>query len=519
MIKPSNKISRNAGIVSSGIAISRIFGFVRDALLAFFLTDSLRDIFLLVFAIPNFARRFFGEGALSSAFIPVFSESYKKKGEEDSWKMASSTVNIAFIALVVLSFVGILISPLIVKFIAFGFSPESKEIAAVNLRIMFPFMIFICLQAIFMAMLNSMGHFFVPSFAPVFLNLSIILAILIFREKLGSFVTPLSWSVVVGGFLQMAVQFPLLAKKGFRYSLKIDWRSSAIRKMFKLMGPALLAVGVVQVNLLVDRMFASTLPAGGISALWYSNRLIQFPLALFGISVAQAVFPTLASHAVDEEHLKMKNTLLYSFSLIGLVIIPASFALIIFGRPIINVLFQRGQFTSASANSTYFALVFYTMGLVFFAGTRIVVSTFHALKDMHTPLRIGIVAVVVNIILNAALIKTMQEGGIALATSLASVVNFILLLSYLKKHLGDINIFEISPYIFKVVASSCIMSVFLWFGANYFYSADLNVLIKIITVLLTILVGTVGYFASCYFLRIPEVVAFKESKLWKLKKR
>lgn len=515
----SKKIGRNAGIVSFGIAISRIFGYLRDALIAHFLTDSLRDIFFLVLAIPNFARRFFGEGALSSAFIPIFSESYKKEGEEGAWKMASSTVNIVFIMLVVLTLVGILIAPLIIKFIAFGFSPESKEIAMVNLRIMFPFMVFICLQAIFMAMLNSMGHFFVPSFAPVFLNLSVISVALIFREKLAGYITPLSWSVVAGGFLHMAVQFPVLAKRGFKYSLKIDWHSPVIRKMFKLMGPALLAVGVVQINLLIDKMFASTLPAGGVSALWYSNRLIQFPLALFGISVAQAAFPTLASHAVDKEHIKMKSTLLYSFSLMGVVIIPASFALIFFGRPIINILFQHGQFTSASASSTYFALVFYTIGLVFFAGTRIVVSTFHALKDMQTPLRIGIITVAVNIILNWSLIKTMQEGGIALATSLASLVNFALLLHYLRKHLGGINISNISLYIFKVITASCIMSVFLWVGANYFYSADLNILIKIITVLLTILAGIGSYFISCYFLKVPKVEVFKESKLWELKKK
>jgi putative peptidoglycan lipid II flippase len=519
MGNPSNKISRNAGIVSSGIAISRIFGYLRDALIAYFLTDSLRDIFFLVFAIPNFARRFFGEGALSSAFIPIFSESYKKEGEGGAWKMASSTVNITFIVLVLLTFVGILISPLIIKFIAFGFPPQSQEIAVLNLRIMFPFMVFICLQAIFMATLNSMGHFFVPSFAPVFLNFSVICVALIFREKLSNYIVPLSWSVVVGGFLHMFVQLPVLAKRGFKYSFQIDWHSRAIRRMFKLMGPALLAVGVVQINLLIDKMFASTLPAGGVSALWYSNRLIQLPLALFGISVAQAAFPTLSSHAVDKEHTKMKRTLLYSFSLIGLVIIPASFALVFFGRPVINLLFQHGKFTSSSANSTYFALVFYTLGLVFFAGTRIVASTFHALKDMRTPLKIGVITVTINIILNAILIKTMQEGGIALATSLASLVNFILLLYFLRKHLGDVNIFSISPYILKIITASCIMSVFLWIGANYFYSTDLSVLVKMITVLLTVLAGVGSYFISCYFLNIPEVRAFKESKLWKSKTR
>ncbi len=519
MKNTSNNIGRNAGIVSFGTSISRIFGLLRDSLIAYFLTDSLRDIFFLVLAIPNFARRFFGEGALSSAFIPLFSESYKKQGKDSAWKMASSTINITFILLVILTFTGIVLAPLIIKFIAFGFPPASQEIAVTNLRIMFPFVIFICLQAIFMAMLNSMGHFFIPSFAPLFFNLSVISVALIFREKLAGYITPLSWGVVAGGFLHMVVQLPVLVKREFKYSLKIDWNSPAIRRMFKLMGPALLAVGIVQINLLIDKIFASTLPAGGISALWYSNRLIQFPLALFGISIAQAVFPTLASHAVDKEREKVKNTLLYSLKLIGLVIIPSSFALIVFGKPVINMLFQRGQFTFAATNSTYFALIFYTVGLASFAGARILASTFHALKDMHTPLNIGMVTVGVNIILNWVLIKSMQGGGLALATSLASILNFILLIYYLKKHLGQINISTIYPYIFKIIIASCVMSVFLFLGTNYFYSMDSNALRKIFTVLSITIVSSVGYFIACYYLKVPEVMSLKESLLWKLRRR
>ncbi|HIE43665.1 MAG TPA: murein biosynthesis integral membrane protein MurJ [Candidatus Omnitrophica bacterium] len=503
-------IGRNAGIVSSGIAVSRIFGFLRDALIAFFFADRLRDIFFLILTIPNFSRRFFGEGALSSAFIPIFSESFKKKDKEDAWRVASSTVNIIFIVLAGLTLIGVIFSPLIIRVVACGFSQSSRELAVPNLRIMFPFMIFICLQAIYMGMLHSLGHFSTPSLAPIFFNLSIISMILLFKDRLNASLIPLSFGVVIGGFLQMLIQIPPLIKRGYRHSFHIEWNSSAIRKMFRLMGPALLGVGVLQINIVVDRILASFLPEGGISALWYSNRLVQLPFALFGISIAQATFPALAAQAADEESLKIKKTVLSSLSLSGFTAIPSFFALVFFGKPLINLLFQRGQFTAISTDATYFALIFYATGLFAFAGTKIVANAFHSLKDTSTPLKIGIATVGVNIVMDLALLRPMQQGGLALATSLASFFNFALLVYYLERRLGKFNISQIVLSLSKVTVASCVMSIVLWIGSHFLYSMEWNIIKKVFSTILILPVGIGGYFICCYFLRVPEVRLLKD---------
>ena len=511
-------IGYHARIVSAGIAVSRIFGFLRDALIAFFLTNGLRDIFFLIFTIPNFLRHFFGEGALSSAFIPIFSQQYKKKGKEDAWRMASSTVNIIFILLIFLTVVGIIMSPFIITVIAPGFTPALREIATVNLRIMFPFLIFICLQAVFMGMLNSMGHFFISSFAPVLFNLSIICLILLFPHRLGGLL-PLSIGVVIGGFLQMAIQIPLLLKRGYRPSFYIDWRSPVIKGMFQLMGPVLLGVGVIQINILIDKILASFLPPGGISALYYSNRLIQLPLALFGISIIQATFPLLASQAVKEENERIKETVLSSLKLLGFTIIPATFTLIFFGKPLINLLFERGEFTSVSTELTHFALIFYATGLFAFAGKKILLSTFYSLKDMVTPMKIGMASVGINIALNLLLIRPMREGGLALATSVASFFNLILLLYYLERHLGKINTFNILLSLGRMIMASCMMGIVFWMGSHFFYAIELNIIQKILVATLILSLGGAVYLIFCYLFGIPEVRFLKNILLWTSKRK
>ena len=510
----AKKITRNTTVVSLGIATSRIFGLLRDILIGSFFSAGLRDIFFLVLTIPNFSRRLFGEGALSQAFIPMFSHTYKNEGKTKGWQMTSSTINIVFLILLLLSILGMMFSPLIIKLIAPGFPESSRALAIYSLRIIFPFMIFICLQAIFMGMLNSLGHFWTPSFASTLFNVAIIAFILFFGRYSNEAHTPLlslSLGVLLGSFLQMGVQIPPLLRRGYRHSFKIQWKSPAIRKTFQLMGPALLGVGVMQINLIVDRFLASYLPAGGISSLWYSNRLIQLPLALFGISIATATFPALASQSAKNKLKEMKKTLFSSLNLTMFATIPATIALIFLGKPLINLLFQRREFTSQDTQATYSALLFYALGLLAFAGIKVVVGAFHSLKDTKTPVKVGMVAVAINIVADLLLLRPLAGGGLALATSLASFFNFFMLFFLLRRPLGAFKLKQLLLPGGKMLVASLIMGVFLALGVNLFYKEGLALIQKILVVISIGGGGTVIYFGVAHLLGIPEMKLIRDS--------
>jgi len=277
------------------------------------------------------------------------------------------------------------------------------------------------------------------------------------------------------------------------------------------MGPAILGVGVVQINVIVDRILGSFLPAGGISSLWYSNRLIQLPLALFGIAIATATFPALASQGAEKRLKKMKKTLFSSLNLTMFTTIPATVGLILLGKPLINMLFQRREFTPEDAQATYFALIFYALGLLAFAAIKIVVAVFHSLKDTKTPVKIGMAAVAINIVADLLLLKPLAGGGLALATSLASFFNFFMLFYLLRRPLGKFKLKQLLLPGGKMLVASLIMGAFLALGVKIFYNEAATLIQKFLVIISIGGGGTVIYFGTAHLLGIPEVKLIKDA--------
>ncbi|MFO7838390.1 MAG: murein biosynthesis integral membrane protein MurJ [Desulfosalsimonadaceae bacterium] len=440
MSSEKKQLTRAAGIIGTATFLSRILGFLRDMAVAWlFGAGFYSDAFFVAFRIPNLLRRLFAEGSLSIAFVPVFTEYLSRRGRAEAFRMASSTLRIVSLLLVFIILAGILAAPYIVSGIAPGFSGAKYSLTVWLTRVMFPYIFCICLVALSMGILNSLGHFAAPALAPVLLNLAIIGAALFIAPHMQTPVTGLAIGVLIGGVLQLLLQVPFLIKKGFRFWQKTPLYHPGVKRIGKLMGPAVFGAAVYQINILIGTLLASLLPGGSVSYLYYADRLVQFPLGIFAISMSVAVLPSLSRQAAAENFAELTDTFAYAIRLIFFITLPATIGLILLREPIVALLFQRGQFDPASTSQTAYALVFYSFGLWAFSAVRILVSTFYSLQDTITPVKMASVSIAANIALGILLMGPLLHGGLALATSLASMLNFFLLLLTLRRRLGKLK--------------------------------------------------------------------------------
>lgn len=420
------RLKRGFFTLSSGIFFSRILGYIRDLLIAMWISDRGRDIFFLAFLLPNLSRRILGEGALSSSFVPILSRVVKQKGQEEGDRFASVLLNYLVITLFLVVVLGVVFAPYIVSFFAPGFSASEKVIAVGILRVMFPFALFICLASFFSSYLTTRRNFISTSLSFLLFNLSLI-AFLWMRNKFPSPLLALSWGVVMGGVLQFLIHLPFLIKKGFTYHFQFS--HPVITDFARFLLPASFGASIFYVNIAVDRILASFLPAGAISALYYSNRLLQFPLALTGIAMSMVSLPLFSRIGKEEVSSQLTQALKWLLFLT----LPATLFLSLLGKPIISILFEHGKFTSLSTLGTYSALLFYSLGLFFFAGSRVLNTVFYSFHHPWLPVKIGVWSILTNIVFDLILIRPLQQGGLALATSLSSLVGFILLLYHLPR--------------------------------------------------------------------------------------
>jgi len=301
----NHRVTKAAGVVGSATLLSRIFGFIRDVVIAWFFGAGLvSDAFFVAFRIPNLLRRLFAEGSLSAAFIPVFTEYLTKRGKDEAFRMARSAIRLLSVLLVAITVAGILLSPIVIRLIAPGFvtSPEKYSLTVFLTRIMFPYIFFIGLVALCMGILNALGHFAAPALAPVFLNISIIGSVFLIAPHMADPVAGIAIGVLIGGFLQLALQVPFLIKKGFYFWQKTNMYHSGLKKVGLLMVPTIFGSAVYQINILVGTLLASLLAHGSVSYLYYADRLVQFPLGIFAIAMATAVLPTLSRQAAGPFH-------------------------------------------------------------------------------------------------------------------------------------------------------------------------------------------------------------------------
>ncbi len=503
---------RSTGIIGFATATSRVLGFVRDIVIArFFGTAIFAQAFVIAFRIPNLLRDLVGEGATNSAFVPVLTDELTKKGKKDFFKLAQVILNVMFWVLLILTILGILLSPLIVRLIAPGFSADIAkfEVTVSLTRLLFPFLLLVGLWAYAMGVLNSLGYFAAPAFGPSIMNLSMILCAIWFGEN----VFGLATGVLAGGFLQLAIQFPPLYMAGWRASLTTEFNHPKAGKIGLLLIPRALGACVYQVNVFVSTILASLssiVGDGAVAALYYANRVWQLPLAIFGIALAQAVLPMMSRHVALNEKEKLKSTLLFSLNILFVILIPSTVGLMVLRTPITRVLFERGAFTAYSTQITSTALLFYAIGLVACGGIKVLVNTFYSMHDTMTPVKTAICALVLNVILNVALMFPLKLGGLALATSISVAFNFIALYILLSRRLGDFGTRLIIDTVLKVTLASTIMGIalqLLVIRVSHFTFLSLAAAIGI---------GITLFLSASYLFRVKEM---KDLLVWISKRK
>jgi len=416
--------------------ISRILGFIRDMLFArLFGVNSGTDAFFVAFKIPNFLRRLFAEGAFAQAFVPVLAD-YKEDGSKEALKrFIDKTAGTLAIILMLVTIAGVLAAPLLIMLFAPGFMWEGGqyELAVQMLRITFPYLFFISLVAFAGGILNSHGHFAVPAFTPVFLNICMIAAAVWLSPLMPEPITALAWGVFAAGAVQLAFQVPALMRLGLMPRLQWGFKDAGVSRIMKLMLPAIFGVSITQINLLIDTLLASFLVSGSVSWLYYSDRLVEFPLGVFGIALATVILPSLSKNHASNDKLAFSRSLDWGLRLVVLIGMPASLGLLLLAEPMLSTLFQYNEFSINDVQHAGSSLMAYSVGLLGFILVKILVPAFSSRKDTKTPVRFGIYAMIANMVFNLVLVFPFAHVGLALATSLGAFFNASLLLKCLLK--------------------------------------------------------------------------------------
>jgi putative peptidoglycan lipid II flippase len=431
-------VVRAAAVVGAATLVSRILGFVRDVVVAQgFGAGPVTDAFFVAFRLPNLLRRLLAEGALSSAFIPVFTEYLTTRPRAEVLRMLRAVCGAMLAVLAGVTLVGMVGAPLLVRVMAPGFFDAAGTGAlAVRLtRLMFPYLFFVGLAALAMGILNAHRHFLTPALAPVMLNLAIIGAALGLAPRLAEPVIGLAIGVLVGGAGQLGLQLPPLARHGVLVAPSVDPRHPAVDRIVRLMTPVAVGQSATQLNLLVDTIIASFLVGGSVSYLYYADRLVEFPLGVFGIAIATAVLPTLSEQAARQDLAAFRKTFWFALRLAAFITMPASVGLLLLRAPMVRVLYQRGEFGPVETAGTAWALGFYALGLVGFAAVKIGAQGFYALGDTRTPVRVAMGAMALNSVLAVLLARPLAHGGLALATSCSGVANALTLAWLLRRRL------------------------------------------------------------------------------------
>ena len=437
---------------SSMTLISRVLGLVRDVVLArYFGASAATDAFFVAFKIPNFLRRLFAEGSFSLAFVPVLAE-YRVRADQTEMKsLVDATAGCLLAVLLALTGLGMLAAPWVVAVFAPGFAddPDQQALAAEMLRVTFPYLLFIALTALSGGILNTLGRFALPAVTPALLNISLITAAVVFSQRFPEPVKALAWGVLAAGALQLTIQLPALARHGLLPLPRPNFRHPGVRRIMKLMIPTLFGSSFAQINLLLDVLIASLLVEASISWLYYGDRLMEFPLGMFGVALSVVILPTLSSLHARADRERFRSTLEWAV-LLGLIIgLPAAAGLAVLGGPTATTLFHYGEFSAGDVEMTALALGAYCIGLPAFIGVKILAPAFFSRQDTRTPVRIGIIALVVNMGLNIVFVGAITwhlagqlllddpwqalalnpgaHAGLALASSVSAWLNALLL--------------------------------------------------------------------------------------------
>ncbi len=460
----SRKLLKSTAIVSINTLLSRVLGLVRDMVIALVLGVGLQsDAFFVAFRIPNLFRRLFAEGAFSQAFIPVLAEHKSAEGDAGVRDLAAHVTGCLALVLILVTVVGVLASPLLVMAFAPGFGSQSDkfDLTVVMTRICFPYLLFISLTSLSAGLLNTYGRFAVPAFTPVLLNLSLIGSALWLAPYFSEPVLALAVGVFIAGLVQLLFQLPFLARLGLLVWPRVNFKHQQVWKILTLIVPALVGVSVAQINLLVDTLIASFLQQGSVSWLYFSDRIMEFPLGVFGIALATVMLPNLSRQFSQNSTEGFSNSLEWALRWVVLIGVPAALGMGLLASPILTTLFQYGAFSAIDVRMAGLSLSAFAIGLLGFVSVKILAPGFYARQDMKTPVRIALVAMLSNVILNLILMWPLAHVGLALATSLSALLNAALLYGYLIRQGVLKHKAGWGGYLFRVLLGSAVMVVFL----------------------------------------------------------
>ena len=528
------RLTRAAGVVSFFTLLSRVMGLLRDMIVGYlFGAQGATDAFFVAFRIPNLLRRLTAEGALTAGFIPVFTDYLTHKGRDEAMAVARIVFTFVVIFLAVLTFCGVLFADPLIRLFAPGFlgDPEKFGLAVFLTRLMFPYIFFVSLVALCMGILNSLRHFMAPALSPVLLNVSIILCALLVSPLLAEPITSLAYGVLLGGIAQLLLQLPYLVRHGFSLSLNFHFQHPALRRLLFLMGPAVFGAAVHQINVLVSTIFASLLSEGSVSYLYYADRLLEFPVGIFAIALGTAVLPSFSSLVAKREMAELRGALSYALRLVNFIALPSSLGLMVVAIPVFALFFQRGAFDGQTTIQTAQALIYYSLGLWGISGAKVVVPVFYAMGDTKTPVCIAIASFILNLVLSLTLmgevfagsdagflsaaivvlsrhlaVFSLAHGGLALATSISSTFNFLLLLLILHFRLGGFPWKEFLVSFTRNLFNALLMAVPLFFISQSvdWVGPEKNLLMHGAIFLLLLGLGFSFYLVLAFLLRSPE---------------
>jgi len=514
---PAESVVRSAGMVSAAMAMSRVTGLLREIVMArLFGAGFVYDAFLLGFRIPNLTRDLFAEGALSSAFVPIFTQTLAHKGRKEAAELSNLVATALIIVVGLFCLVGIIFTPAWVNLLASGFHqvPGKFELAVKLTRIMFGFLLLVALAAQAMGVLNACNRFAVPALASTFFNIGSITFGLILGYVVGPHfglepITGMAIGVVLGGALQLAWQLPSLRAEGFRFRPAMDWNNPLLRKIFSLMGPAILGNAAVQINVLVITNFASRIPGNGpVSWLGYSFRFMQLPLGLFGVAIASATLPSISRSAGIGNFDEFRRTLSKSLGMVFLLTLPSSVGLIVLGRTMIGAIYQGGKFSAYDTEQTALALSCYALGLAGYSALKVLNPAFYALHDARTPMIVSVLSIAVNYFTASMLFRHTGLGHEGLALSTAAVATFggVALFVILRKRIGGIYGRNLMESFWKIAVASAVMGVVVLLSSRWIEGwLGVGRLGRVTDLGISIPLGLLVFYGACRVFRVSEL--------------
>jgi putative peptidoglycan lipid II flippase len=514
---PAESVVRSAGIVSVAVAMSRVTGLLREIVMArLFGAGLVYDAFLLGFRIPNLTRDLFAEGALSSAFVPIFTQTLAQKGKKEA-ALLSNLVATALILIVgMFCALGVVFSPVLVQILASGFHQVAGkfDLAVEMTRIMFPFLLLVALAAQAMGVLNACNRFAVPALASTFFNIGSVLFGLLLGYGLAPWlgiqpITGMAIGVVLGGALQLVWQIPALRAEGFRIHLGMDWSHPGLRRIITLMGPAILGNAAVQINVMVNTNFASQIPGNGpVSWLGYAFRFMQLPLGVFGVAIASATLPSISRSAGIGDFDEFRRTLSKSLGMVFLLTLPSSIGLMVLGNTMIGAIYQGGKFRAFDTEQTALALSCYAVGLAGYAALKVLAPAFYALHDARTPMFISLISIAVNYITASLLMRNTGLGhaGLALSTSAVAIFGALALFAILRAKIGGIHGRNLASSIWRITLASAVMGGAVWLSSrgiqSWLGAARLG---RLADLAVSIPIGLLVFYGACRMLRVTEL--------------